>query len=104
MQRYNLFLIQQKYNHTFFQKQTTTQFLVEETPSFMMIRLPLDNRTGTIDLFRKHQPDHLVRKSHGRQGNHFVTALIYRLRKTIRGAEHKEESAGSLLFLFQPRS
>ena len=43
----------------------------------MVVRLPLDDGTGTIQLLGENHPHHLVGEGHLGEGNLFITTLIH---------------------------
>lgn len=57
---------------------------------FMMIGLPLDDRAGTVYLFRKHESYHLVREGHLRQRQLFVGTGIDGRGEAV-GTSHDED-------------
>lgn len=69
---------------------------------FMMIRLSLHYGAGPVELFDENQSHHLMGECHSAQRNHFVGALVDRLRESIRPTNHKDKPARRVYFLLKP--
>ncbi len=68
----------------------------------MVIRLTLNNRTGTIYLFREYEPDHLVGKSHTRQRNLLVGPIVYGRGKAVGPTDNKNKPPGNVALFLKP--
>lgn len=68
----------------------------------MVVGFAADDGTGSIDLLREHEADHLMGEGHLREGQLFVGTGIDHRRESVRTSDDEHQATGSGPFLFQP--